>query len=92
MYNPEYLGPCVGIIELTCILKVARYDVFVVTFPGYSIRSPLTVIHTQIVYSLYGCTSTTMCDYVIVRPTGILLRATKRIVFVPFHFPWQYFC
>ena len=34
--------------------------------------------------SFHGLTSTTMREYVTIRPTGILLRAKKRIVFVPF--------
>ena len=35
-------------------------------------------------YYFCGLMSTTMCEYVTVRPTGILLRATKRIVFINF--------
>ena len=36
-----FLGPCVGIIELSCIVKVARYDVFVVTFLDIQLDPPL---------------------------------------------------
>ena len=39
-------------------------------------------------YYFFGCKSTTMHEYGTVRPTGILLCATKRIRFVPFlNFP-----
>ena len=84
MYHPEYLARRAKIKELVCILNVARSAVFVITFRGYSIKSPPTVSHTRIGYSFYGHTSITMRDYVTVCYTGILLRVTKRIVLITF--------
>ena len=81
--HPAYLAPPVEIMELICILKLVRSAVFVVTFPEYSIQFNPTVSLTLIGYSLFGLTSTTIRDYVSVRPTGILLHATRRILFVP---------
>ena len=72
------------ITELICILKVVISAVFVVTFPGCLIIFPPTVILTLVGSSVCGITSTTMREYANVHPTGILLRATKRIVLVPF--------
>ena len=84
MSNSVYLVPHVKIMELICILNVLRYAVFVVTFPGCSIRFNPTVSCTSIGYSFCVCTSTAMHEYVTVRTTGILLCATKQIVSVPF--------
>ena len=84
MSHPEYLAPRVEITELMCILKVMRSAVFVITFPGYSIRFPPTVSLTLIGSYFCGHMSNMMREYVNVRPTGILLRATKQILFVPF--------
>ena len=72
------------IADLIFILNVVRFAFFVVTFTGYSILFPSTVSRNRIGYSLCGLKLTTIREYVAVRPTGILLRATKRIVFVPF--------
>ena len=72
------------ITELICILNVVISAAFAITFPGYSIIFPSAVRLTLIGSSLSDFTSTTMRDYVNMRPTGILLHATKRIVFVPF--------
>ena len=83
MSHPAYLSPCVE-TELICILNVVRSAFFVVTFPVYSIRCPPKAIFTIIVSSLCRCTSTMMCEYVIVHRTCILFFATKRIVFVTF--------
>ena len=80
----EYHVPCVDITELVCILNLVISTVFFVTIPGYSNRFPPILIPNQIRYSLCGRTSTTMREYVTVHPTGILLRATKQISFVPF--------
>ena len=84
MSHPTYLVIRVEIMELICILNAVRSGIFVVNFPVYSIQFPPTVSFTIIESSLCGCTLTIMCEYVTVRPTGILLRAKKRIVFVPF--------
>ena len=84
MSHPEYPVPCVEIMELVCILNVVRSAVFVVIFPLYSILFPPKISRTQIGYSFYGRTLTTMREYVTVRLNGIFLCATKRIVFVPF--------
>ena len=85
MYHPEYLAPRVKITELMCILNVARYAVFVITFPLYFIQLPPIVICTQIGSSLCGCTLTNMREYVTAHPNGILLRTIKQIVFVIFY-------
>ena len=84
MSHTEYLSPRLKITELMCILNVVRYDTFVVTFPIYSIQFPPTVSRNQIDSYLCGCTSNKLCEYVTVNPPIILLRAKKRIVFVPF--------
>ena len=84
MSHPEYLAPRAEITELICILKVVRYAVFVVIFPIYSIIFTPTLIRSLVVSSLCGLTSTITSEYVTLDPTGILLRAKKWIVFVPF--------
>ena len=84
MSHPAYFSPRVEITEFTCILKVVKSAVFVDTFPGYSVWFPPTLRRNHIGYYFCGCTLTTMCDYVYVIPTGILLRLTKLMVFVPF--------
>ena len=66
------------------ILNVVRSAIFVNNSPGYSIQFPLTVRRTRIGSSFDGFTLTTIREYVTVHPTGIFLRATKQIVFVPF--------
>ena len=76
------------ITELICILNVVRYAVFVVTFTVYAIRFPPTVSRTLISCFFCVCTSTAMRDYVAMCLSGIVLRATKQIVFVLFfNFP-----
>ena len=65
-------------------MKVVRSAIFVVTFPGYSIIFPPAVSLTLMGSSFCGRMSSTIREYVTVHPTGILLRATKRIVFFPF--------
>ena len=77
MSQPSYLVPCVEITELMSILNVVKYDIFVITFPVYSIIFPPKVRHTRIGSPFYSRTLTTMCKYMAVRPTSILLRATK---------------
>ena len=84
MSRPSYLAPCVKITELICILDVVRSAVFVVTFPVCSIQFPPTVRRILIGCYFFGLISTIISDYVTVCPTGILLPATKWIVFVPF--------
>ena len=61
-----------------------RSAVFVVTYSGYSIIFFLTVIRNIMGSSFCGLMLTTMRVYVNVRPAGIMLRDTKRIVFVTF--------
>ena len=80
MSHPAYLLPRVEITERICILNVVISDIFVVTFPGYSIQFTPTVIRTLIGYYLCGHTSTNMREYLTMRPTGILMCATKLIV------------
>ena len=84
MSHLEYLAHCVEITELICILNVVRSSVFGVTFTGYSIWFIATVIWTLIGSSLCVRISTTIHEYVTLRPTGILLCVTKLILFVPF--------
>ena len=84
MSHPTYIASHVEIKEFICILKVVRSAIFDVTFPGYSILPPPTASHTLVGYSFCGRTSTTIREYVTMLTTIILLRATKRIVFVPF--------
>ena len=84
MSHKEHLAPYVEMTELIYILNMEISSVFVVTFPGYLIQPPPTVSLTQFGSYLYVHTLTSMCEYVTVCPTGILLRATKGIVYVPF--------
>ena len=77
MSHPGYLAPRMEITALMCILNVVRSDVFVITFPIYSIRVPPTMIRSRFVSYLCVRMLNTMCEYVTVCPTGILLRATK---------------
>ena len=84
MSHPAYLAPRVEVTELICILKVVRSAIFVVTFTIYSIIFPPTVSLTLMVSYFCGSTLTTMCEYVTVCPTGILVRALLKRVFVPF--------
>ena len=86
MSHMAYIAYRVEIMEFLCILKVVRSAVFVVTCTGNLIIFTPTVSYTMVGYSLCFSTSDTMCEYVTMRPTGILLRATKRIALVPFHF------
>ena len=84
MYHPEYLALCAEITELICIFNMVRSAVFVINFPGYSIKFTPTVSCNQIGSNFCGRNSTTMREYVTVRPTGIFLRAKKRILFINF--------
>ena len=79
MSHPEYIAPCVEIIELLCIWNVVRSAIFINTFPGYSIQFPTTVRRTQ-----FGSSCCCRALYVTLCPTGILLRAKEQKVFVPF--------
>ena len=71
-------------MELIYILNVVISAVFVVNFPGYPIRSPPSVICTQIGSSSCSFTLTKMRDYLTLHPTSILSRSIKQIVFVHF--------
>ena len=84
MFNPKYLAPPVKVTELIRMLNVVISAIFVITFPGYSIIFPPTESSTQIGSSFCGLMSTTMCDYLTVRTTGIILRAKKLIVLLIF--------
>ena len=84
MPHLAYIGTRVEIMELICTLNMVISAVFVVTFSGYSIRFPPTVILTLIGSSFCGSMSTTMREYVTVNTTSILLHVTKVIVFLPF--------
>ena len=78
----------VEITEFICILNVVKSTVLVETFTVYSMQFPPTVRRTWIGSSFYGRTPTTICEHVTMRPTGMLLRVKKRIVFVPlWNFP-----
>ena len=84
MSHPAYLAPHVEITEFMGIFRVVRYAVFVVIFPGYSVRLPPAVSCTMIGYSFCGSKSIIMRDYLTMHPTGIFLCATKRMVFIIF--------
>ena len=78
MSHPAYIAPRVEITELICILNVVRSSVFVVIFPGYSIQPPPTVSRSRTRSSFFDRTLTTLCAYVTINTTGILLRTTKK--------------
>ena len=88
MSHQAYIAPHVEIMELIYALNVVRSAVFVVNFHGYSIQFLPKVIRNRIGSYFCGHMSTTTCEYITVHTTCILLRATKRIDFVPFfNFP-----